>query len=110
MGDGWETKRRRGPGYDWSIIQLGRSGIIGKIEVDTNHFKGNYPDRCSIDVCYEPHRIVDALTCHEMRWKELLPETKLSPHKRHFFTKLKKVRPGNTRSVEHLVRTAESAV
>ncbi len=93
MGDGWETKRRRGPGYDWAIVQLGRSGIIGKIEVDTNHFKGNYPDRCSIDVCYEPHRIVDALTCHEMRWKELLPETKLSPHKRHFFTKLKKVGP-----------------
>lgn len=86
MGDGWETKRRRGPGHDWAIITLGHSGTISKIEVDTNHFKGNYPDRCSIDVCYEPNRIIDALTCHEVRWKELLPQTKLHPHARHFFS------------------------
>ena len=47
MGDGWETKRRRGPGYDWIILKLGRPGRIRKIEVDTNHFKGNYPDSCT---------------------------------------------------------------
>lgn len=93
MGDGWETKRRRGPGYDWAIVQLGRSGVIGKIEVDTNHFKGNYPDRCSLDVCYEPNIIVNSLTCRDLLWKKLLAEIKLSPHKRHFFTKLKKVGP-----------------
>ena len=23
MGDGWETRRRRGPGHDWTIIKLG---------------------------------------------------------------------------------------
>ena len=23
MGDGWETRRRRGPGYDWAIVRLG---------------------------------------------------------------------------------------
>lgn len=86
MGDGWETKRRRGPGHDWVIIKLGTAGVISKIEVDTNHFKGNYPDRCSIDVCSEPHRTIDALTCHDIRWKELLPQTKLHAHKRHFFS------------------------
>ena len=26
MGDGWETKRRRGPGYDWLILRLGAVG------------------------------------------------------------------------------------
>jgi allantoicase len=48
MGDGWETRRRREPGNDWCIIALGHLGIIKKVEVDTAHFKGNYPDRCSL--------------------------------------------------------------
>lgn len=92
MGDGWETKRRRGPGYDWAIVKLGRAGIIRKIEVDTNHFKGNYPDSCSIDVCSEAGTAVDALTATEISWKEILPKTKLRPHARHMFDKqLKKV-------------------
>jgi allantoicase len=87
MGEGWETKRRRGPGHDWAVIQLGRPGRIAKIEVDTNHFKGNYPDSCSLDVCHEPTRIVDALTCHDLRWKEVLPKTKLRGDARHVFTR-----------------------
>ena len=48
MGDGWETRRRRGPGHDWAIVRLGAPGVISKIEIDTNHFKGNYPDRASL--------------------------------------------------------------
>ncbi|MBI1808212.1 MAG: allantoicase [Ignavibacteria bacterium] len=87
MGDGWETKRRRGPGHDWAIIRLGRAGVVKKIEVDTNHFKGNYPDQCSLDACYEPHTMIDSLTAHLTQWKELLPKTKLRAHRRHFFEK-----------------------
>ena len=87
MGDGWETKRRRGPGYDWTIVKLGCPGIIRKIEVDTNHFKGNYPDTCSIDVCNEPEMIIDSLNAHTIGWKEILSKTKLSAHKRHLFQK-----------------------
>ncbi|HUL44230.1 MAG TPA: allantoicase [Bacteroidota bacterium] len=85
MSDGWETRRRRGPGHDWAIIRLGHSGLIRKIEVDTNHFKGNSPERCSLEICHEPAGGVDALSSPDIRWKELLPETKLSPHKRHVF-------------------------
>ena len=48
MGDGWETRRRREPGNDWAIVALARPGVIRKIEVDTAHFKGNFPDRCSL--------------------------------------------------------------
>ena len=44
MGDGWETKRRRGPGHDWLLLRLGTPGHVRKIEIDTNHFKGNYPE------------------------------------------------------------------
>ena len=87
MGDGWETKRRRGPGHDWAIVRLGRPGRIQKIEVDTNHFKGNYPDRCSIDGCHEPSGAVDVLTQSGIQWQELLAETKLEAHRQHLFEK-----------------------
>lgn len=85
MGDGWETKRRRDPGYDWIILKLGKAGRIKKIEVDTNHFKGNYPDMCSIDGCHAPDASIDQLT--QTKWRELLPKTKLQAHTRHFFDK-----------------------
>ncbi len=91
MGDGWETKRRRGPGYDWAIVKLGRIGVVKKMEVDTNHFKGNYPDACSIEICNEPTGIVDALTWPDVQWKELLTRTKLKAHTRHFFQKELKI-------------------
>jgi allantoicase len=48
MGDGWETRRRRTPGHDWIIVALGTAGHIECVEVDTAHFKGNYPDACSL--------------------------------------------------------------
>src|SRR5688500_12404854 len=51
MGDGWETKRRRGPGHDWTVIRLGTRGSIQRAEVDTTHFKGNAPDSCMLEVC-----------------------------------------------------------
>lgn len=85
MGDGWETKRRRGPGYDWIILKCCQAGKVRKIEVDTNHFKGNYPDQCSIDVCFAPDKAIDRLTWAEVEWKEILPKTKLQAHKQHYF-------------------------
>ena len=85
MGDGWETKRRRGPGYDWIILKLGLPGAIRKIEVDTNHFKGNYPDSCSIEGCVAPGASTDELTGTSTRWSEILPKTKLQAHIQHFF-------------------------
>ena len=74
MSDGWETRRRRGPGHDWVIVQLAAEGHVRRIEVDTNHFKGNYPDTASIDGSTDGEH-----------WTELLPRTKLQAHTRHFF-------------------------
>jgi allantoicase len=85
MGDGWETKRRRGPGYDWIILKLGRPGRVRKIEVDTNHFKGNYPDSCTIEGCFAPEAKNDDLG--SVHWNEILPNTKLKADTRHFFEK-----------------------
>lgn len=87
MGDGWETKRRRGPGHDWMILKLGAAGAIAKIEVDTNHFKGNYPDSCMIEGVHLPGaseaQLVDAMT----PWVTVLPQSKLKAHTRHLFAK-----------------------
>lgn len=93
MGDGWETKRRRGPGYDWAVVKLGAPGMIEKIEVDTNHFKGNYPDRCKIEGCYQPDLDIDSLNAHDVVWTELVPETKLDAHKQHYFEKIEYKNP-----------------
>jgi allantoicase len=84
MGDGWETKRRRGPGYDWAIVRLGATGIVSRIEIDTNHYKGNYPDRASLEGCLAPGAPVERL--HTAVWSPILPHTKLSANKRHFFS------------------------
>ena len=85
MGDGWETKRRRGPGFDWAIVRLGAPGVISRLEIDTNHFKGNYPDSASVEGCLAPGAAVDGLDA--VAWMELLPQVKLRPHHRHFFAR-----------------------
>lgn len=85
MGDGWETRRRRGPGYDWSVVQLGAPGTIDEITIDTAFFKGNYPDRCQIEGCFQPDLNIDTLNAHDIHWTELVPESKLqADHQQHF--------------------------
>jgi allantoicase len=83
MGDGWETARRRGPGNDWVIFELGHAGAIDRIEVDTAHFKGNYPDRVSFDAAL--FASADEATNDCSAWQTLLPESKLEMDKQHFF-------------------------
>jgi allantoicase len=85
MGDGWETRRRREPGNDWAIVALARPGTIRKIEVDTAHFKGNYPDRCSLQAAYVSGGTDSSLVTQAMFWPVLLAEQKLQMDKQHFF-------------------------
>jgi len=85
MGDGWETRRRREPGNDWAIVALARPGTITKIEVDTAFFKGNYPDRCSIQAAYVKGGTDSSLVTQSMFWPTLLGEQKLQMDKQHFF-------------------------
>ncbi|WP_333876695.1 allantoicase [Flavobacterium sp.] len=81
MGDGWETKRNRTPNNrDWVILKLAHQGIVNRIIVDTCHFKGNYPDSCSLEGCVSSG---DDLTNAE--WKTLLPQQKLSADHIHEF-------------------------
>lgn len=86
MGDGWETRRRRDPGYDWCVIELGHAAVVEKIEVDTAHFKGNYPDRVSIQAARVDEGTDQSITTQAMFWPELLSEQKTEMHKQHFYS------------------------
>uniref|UniRef100_A0A3B4YDF7 Allantoate amidinohydrolase n=1 Tax=Seriola lalandi dorsalis TaxID=1841481 RepID=A0A3B4YDF7_SERLL len=46
--DGWETRRKRRPGHDWCIIQLGVPGLIYGFDVDTSFFTGNHSPFVSV--------------------------------------------------------------
>jgi allantoicase len=85
MGDGWETARRRTPGNDWVIVALGRPGKIGKVVVDTAHFKGNFPDSCSVQAAYVQGGTDDQVETQSLFWRELMPSQKLSAHNIHEF-------------------------
>lgn len=85
MGDGWETARRRTPGYDWVIVALGHPGEIERIVVDTLHFKGNYPDSCSIQAALVKGGTDSQIETQSLFWRELLPSQKLSMHAEHEF-------------------------
>ena len=86
MGDGWETARRRTPGNDWVIVALGHPGEISRIVVDTLHFKGNYPDSCSIQASYVKGGTDAQIETQSLFWKELLPQQKLEMHQEHEFS------------------------
>ncbi len=87
MGDGWETRRRREPGNDWCVIALGTPGTIEKVEVDTAFYKGNYPDRCSIQAAFVEGGTDQSVTTQAMFWPLLLPEQKLQMDAVHTFEK-----------------------
>ncbi|XP_024116699.1 allantoicase isoform X1 [Oryzias melastigma] len=104
MADGWETARRldrpkelkvdkcgilQVPGYEWAVFRLGHPGVISSIEVDTTHFKGNFPDSCRIEACLltqeeEGHFI--RTSWNSVKWEKLLPSQKLHPHCRHQYS------------------------
>ncbi|MDQ7989832.1 MAG: allantoicase [Candidatus Dactylopiibacterium sp.] len=86
MGDGWETRRRREPGNDWCLIALAAPAIIERVEVDTAHFKGNYPDACSLQGAFMDGGTEQSLVTQSMFWPELLPAQKLRMDHPHVFT------------------------
>lgn len=90
MGDGWETRRKRGlkgGEHDWCIVQLGHRGVIRSIEVDTNHFKGNFPESCQIEVADAGGTHVSGADFdhRQLAWATVLLRTPLKADTRHHF-------------------------
>lgn len=79
--DGWETRRRRGPGHDRAILRLGVPGVISRIDIDTSHFTGNYPPAASLEGCICPDEIPG-----EDQWRPLVPTVGLRGDTHNLFT------------------------
>ena len=86
MGDGWETRRRREPGNDWCIIELGHPGKVEQIILDTAFFKGNYPDRCSLQAAMVTAGTAASIVTQSQFWQELLPAQIMAMDKVHEFS------------------------
>ncbi len=86
MHDGWETKRSRRPaGFDWVVVRLGARGTIARAVVDTSHFRGNYPDRASLEIADAPLATREDFVEPGFAWRPLLGERKLAPDAEHVF-------------------------
>jgi allantoicase len=84
MRGGWETKRRRGDGHDWVIIALGQRADLDEVVIDTNHFKGNYPDRCTLSGIDWPQGEPFTLTRAD-GWQAIIADVPLQAHTAHSF-------------------------
>lgn len=85
--DGWETRRRREPGYDWCLVRLGVPGVIRGLVVDTSFFKGNYPEECSVEACSLPDDPDPAdVLAPSVAWIPILPRSPLAGDSRNFFS------------------------
>lgn len=81
MGEGWETGRRRGPGHDWVVLELGRRGIVACAEIETTHFKGNHPESFELEgVDDEEVSSAEAVAWSERPWRTIVPRSPLAPH------------------------------
>jgi allantoicase len=82
MSEGWETRRRRRPGYEWLVIRLAGHGVIDLAEIDTSWYRGNQPESASLQT-------LDASTgaslTDKSAWRELLPPVRLLPDTPHRF-------------------------
>src|SRR3954462_10927285 len=84
--DGWESRRRRTPGHDWCVIQLGLRGIIKQVDIDTNHFLGNLPPFASLDVvCLTSAFPSDASAIEAVSWSPILAKSPLNPGSQNLF-------------------------
>jgi allantoicase len=93
MGDGWETRRRRDAGHDWAVVRLAAEGAIGRVEVSTTHYRGNYPERCELEACLRPD--ADRAEAPEDGWWTVVPPSPLGPHARHVFASQGPSRPAS---------------
>lgn len=85
MGDGWETRRRREPGNDWAVVELGHVGTIEQIMVDTAYFKGNYPAFISLQAANLENADDETIPRESDGWTELLAKQPLTADNEHTF-------------------------
>ena len=87
MGDGWETKRSRVPRhYDWLVVKLGERGVLQRVQVDTIHFLGNYPESFSLHGCdWDGNLPPGHADLSSPLWVPLIGRKQLGPGQLHQF-------------------------
>ena len=84
--DGWETRRRRGPGNDWAVVRLGLSGRISTVDVDTTSFTGNFPPECIIEACgLEGYPGPAELADPTVQWEDIVRRSPLRGNDHNLF-------------------------
>ncbi|GKY94673.1 hypothetical protein MPSEU_000432700 [Mayamaea pseudoterrestris] len=103
MGDGWETARHpnrpsvwvkddetgllKSTLKDWCILKLGHAAnSIGRIILDTKHFRGNYPESVQVEGCFATDD--DNLLCPAtdgVEWFNLVSRCRMAPDSEHLF-------------------------
>jgi allantoicase len=64
----------------------GAPGELSEIEIDTLHFLGNFPESCEVHALNgSEHHDWETSVPSESEWTLVLPRTKLSAHKQHYF-------------------------
>ena len=81
--DGWETRRRRTPGHDWCVVQLGLRGMIKQVDIDTNHFLGNHPPFASLDAVCLTNGLPKEIEA--LPWTAILDKSPLNPGSQNLF-------------------------
>ncbi|WP_420033682.1 allantoicase [Streptomyces sp. cg28] len=109
--DGWETRRRRGTSdapfpapedHDWAIVRLGAPGVVRGIVVDTAHFRGNYPQRVSIQATSVPGAPgPEDLLADDVKWEEIVPVSQVRGHAANHFTVTSEARFTHLRVCQH---------
>ncbi|KAI8330050.1 galactose-binding domain-like protein [Chlamydoabsidia padenii] len=75
--DGWQSKRSRGGDHsDHVIVKLGAKGHLIKAELDTSHFKGNFPNQIMIEATNTEQDIPDTNT----PWVTIVDKSSVGPH------------------------------
>ncbi|OLL23617.1 putative allantoicase [Neolecta irregularis DAH-3] len=76
MGHGWETRRSRSENHsDWVVVKLGASGYLSHAQIDTLHFRGNYPTELFL-LATNSH---DLIPKDDTDWTQILPPQKMGP-------------------------------
>jgi allantoicase len=77
--DGWETRRRRGPGHDEAIVRLGVPGLVHGVVIDTSWFKGNAPAEASVEAaCVSGYPSAEDLAS-QAQWMVIVPRSPVNP-------------------------------
>src|SRR5580704_17622601 len=84
MGEGWETLRRRKPGYELLVVRLAGRGVVQLAEIDTSWYRGNQPDSASLQIM-DVDPAAGRSLADERAWRDLLPRVRLLPDTPHRF-------------------------